>query len=115
MLSAVAYASSRRRSLRAYIYAVAGLWLILGVPFGRENYRLGQPRPLMPNLPHFLDYLIATAPIVLIPGALLLFCVSGRLRPLYIPVIAILGALVSIPFVFVFALYSSCYLLHECP
>ena len=107
--SIAAYACARRRATKAY----AGCNLVYWIGTALVLTRLNAPSKFDPT--HFLDALIAVAPLIFLPGLLLLFCVMGKLGTRAIVPIALLGALVAVPTVVYVGLVSSCYVLHDCP
>jgi hypothetical protein len=64
------------------------------------------------DLTHFLESLIAVGPLVLLPGVLLLLCVSGRVTRRAVVPIAFGAVLVALPLAIYTSLTASCHMLH---
>jgi hypothetical protein len=105
---------ARRRTPILYFVSVFVLWAMCSVAFQYlSTVNLPAPRA-MPIWRYYLDALLSTSPLAVIPALLVSFSMfrskstEGRVA------LAGVGALIAIfvlPFV---ALYSSCYILHSC-
>jgi hypothetical protein len=107
--SIVAYACTRRRATKTYAAINIAYWMGAALVLARLN------APSKFDYMHFLDALITVAPLIFLPGLLLLFCVMGKWGTRAIIPIAVFGSLVAVPSVVYMGLVSSCYVLHDCP
>jgi uncharacterized membrane protein len=107
--SMVAYACLKRRATKTYAGCNVLYWCGTALILARLDTS-SQFDPL-----HFMIALITVAPLILLPGLLLLFCVIGKLGRRAVFPAALVGALVAVPLVLYAALISSCYMLHDCP
>ncbi len=107
--SVSAYACAKGHAVKTYLALNLGYWIVATMVAG-ESHR---PRNL--DVVGFLDALIFVAPVVWIPGLLLLLCVSGKLANRAIILLAIAGVLLALPVTTYSGLLASCFIAHDCP
>ena len=88
---------------KAFAAANIGYWCVAACLTAAFFYKL--------DLVHLMEALIAIARVVLIPGVLLLLCVSGRLSRRAVLPIAFAAVLLAFPLTIYSSLTASCHML----
>jgi hypothetical protein len=104
-----AYACAKRHTLKTYVALNLGYWGVATMVAAESH------RPHNLDVVGFLDALIFVAPVVWVPGLLLLLCVSGKLASRAIIPLAFAGVLLALPVMRYSGLLASCFIAHDCP
>jgi hypothetical protein len=114
-IGTLALLSARRRSVPAFLLSVGLLWGSVGVALGYYSSVSSLTPDRIPLWRHVASTFLGLAPLVLLPTALTIAPVAGRMGRRSIPLLAVVGVVVALPITFMTALASTCYIAFDCP
>jgi hypothetical protein len=115
VIGTLAYVCATRRSVVIFVVSVVLAWAIAACAIGYYSQITSLTPDRIPGWRRYIDSLLSIAPLVLLPAAFAVAAVLGKVRMHRIPLLTFAGAALALPFTFMTALASSCYVALDCP
>ena len=114
-IGALAFLGARRQSVALFLVPVVLLWVGISISLGYYSSVASLVPGRIPAWRHVVATFLGIAPLVVIPAALTIAPVLGRMEARRIPLLAITGAVMALPITFMSAIASTCYVALDCP
>lgn len=114
-IGAIAFIGTIRRSVSIFLVLVVLLWGGISLSLGYYSSVTSLVPSRIPAWRHVAAIFLGIAPLILIPAALTIAPVLGRMEPRRIPLLAVTGAVMALPITFMSAIASTCYVAFDCP